>query len=153
MITNTQELHILEAWNEKYHKMLSAQIKRGMENRVKHGDWPAMAPLGYRNVKQNGKPHVALDPLVAPLVQQAFYFAAEGKHPLRKILSILTERGLLSRRGDPLTISALCKMLTNPFYMGQMRVKGCLHKGRYEPLIDEHMFAQVQRKLAKRQKN
>lgn len=83
-------------------------------------------------------------------MQQAFYFAAEGKYALRKILRVMTERGLRSRRGKPLTVSVLHKMLTNPFYTGKMRFRGELYVGLHQPLIEDFIFEKVQRNLAKR---
>src|SRR5258708_7918604 len=99
-----------------------------------------MAPLGYLNVRRKGEARAELDPLVAPLIQQAFYLAAEGKHSLRTIIRILTEHGLRSRRGKPLTVLVLLKILTNPFYVGKLPFKGELYLGIHRSLIDNRIF-------------
>src|SRR5579871_528484 len=147
-----QHPFVWEAIDDVFRKSLREQIRRSRAHRIEQGLWPGLAPLGYTNARRHGEPRIEVDPVAAPLVKQAFYLAAAGKYPVQTMRDMMTERGLLSRRGTPLAVLAWWKLLTNPFYIGQMRLNGTLHPGRHEPLIDKHTFEQVQRKLAKGQK-
>src|SRR5258708_10287970 len=150
-------LPMLDTWLEQYAQSqkehLSTLIQRGRLHSIKQGRWITVAPLGYLNVRRKGEARVEIDPSVALLVQQAFYFAAEGKYSSRKILHIMTERGLQSHRGKPLMVSVLQKMLTNPFYIGMMRFKNEQYIGLHQPLIEKSIFEKVQSNLAKRRKS
>lgn len=90
---------------------------------------------------------VEIDPGTATRVRQAFHLAADGERPLRTTLLLLTDLGLRSRRGKPLTLAALRKVLTNPFYAGWMPFQGGLYAGMHRPLIETEVFEEVQRNL------
>src|ERR1043166_8719108 len=126
----TQQSNILEVAHEFHNCLgnrLREQIRRGQQNCMEHGRWIGLAPMGYRNVRRKGEARVEVNPRVAPLIQQAFYLAAEGKHSPHTIRHILKERGLRSRRGKGMTTWVMIEILTNPFYMGKMRYKGELY--------------------------
>ena len=124
-----------------------------MRTPVPKGLQPCTPPLGYRSDKTTGRYQILVDNDVAVLVREAFYRAAEGKHPLRKILTIMTEHGLRSRTGKPLAISSFWKILTNPFYMGKLTYRGELYSGLHEPLVSQGCFDRVQSYLAKRKRS
>ena len=95
---------------------------------------------------------MAKDEFKAPIIQVAFRLAGEGNMSLRAILQRVTDLGLTSRNGKTLGTSTLRGILTNPFYMGQVRHNGLVRSGKHEMIIDERLFLNVQDNLAKRSK-
>ena len=104
-------------------------------------------PMGYVAVQKHGRTRVAIDHYTAPLIREAFHWAAEGKLPLRKVLEKLVMRGMAARRGKPMRASSFYKLLTDPFYCGMVRFNGMLLEGLHEPLVDRATFDRVQRTL------
>jgi hypothetical protein len=140
-----------EAWRQ-YRRMLGRSASRGMARKAEKGDLPGCAPVGYRNVRDGEKCWIELDERMAPLVRRVFQLAAEGDTSLRKILQIVTNEGLCSRNGKPLSVSSLHAMLNNPFYTGMLRYGGGLLPGNHPAIVDKFLFEQVQAALERRQR-
>lgn len=108
--------------------------------------------LGYLNVE--GEPgKVIVDKETALLVQESFRTVTASKYSLRKVLAHMTEQGLRSRKGKPLSISSFWDMLTCPFYAGFVVYQHRLYPGAHEPIIDVETYQVVQRKLMKRRRS
>ena len=128
-----------EQWRQDYHAHMGELSRQGMERKAASGILPCCAPVGYRNVGKK----IEIDPVLAPLVQEAFERAATSRLPLRTLLAEMTARGLVSRNGKPLKVSAFWYMLKNPFYTGMVRWKGKLIQGSHERLISQVLFESV----------
>lgn len=118
-----------------------------MASKARKGELPGCAPVGYRNERTYYETRIVLDEAMAPLVREAFDPAAEGKYPLRALLVIMAERGLRSRTGKLMGISSFWHMLTNPFYVGQMRYGHEIKLASHEALVGHSIFEQVQRQI------
>ncbi|MEX0827862.1 MAG: recombinase family protein [Haliea sp.] len=59
-------------------------------------------------------------------------------------------RGLATWQEQPLSPNSLSRMLHNPFYVGQVVVKGRQTPGKHQPLVSPELFSQVQTVLAHR---
>ncbi|MCG2947346.1 recombinase family protein, partial [Escherichia coli] len=64
----------------------------------------------------------------------------------------LEARGLTSlptpkRPSKPVGKSTLLRILTNPYYRGQVRFKGAVYPGIHEPLVPQEVWYQVQNVL------
>lgn len=105
-------------------------------------------PLGYKKVRLRGQMWVVVDQETAPLVREAFQLAALKNFTLRQIVTIVSKAGLVSRRGTPLSATALWRILGNPFYLGQIRYSGKVLQGMHEPLITQSEFEKVQQSLS-----
>jgi DNA invertase Pin-like site-specific DNA recombinase len=126
---------------------LSEEVRKGLNEKIARGEWPAWAPLGYRNVCDRKAPErIVLDPNTAPLVRKAFEYYASGEYSLTTLAVKLAEHGLVGRiRGKRLTRGYLQeRILTNPFYCGLMRYRGQLHPGSHPPIISLELFERVQ---------
>lgn len=132
-----------EEWRQDYHAHMGRLASRGMERKAASGVLPCCAPVGYRNIHKR----VEIDPVLAPLVRESFERAATSKLPLRSLLAEMTAKGLVSRSGKPLKVSAFWYMLKNPFYKGLMSWKGRLVQGSHEPLITRELFDAAQVRL------
>lgn len=128
------------------------KISEAMADKALAGGWPGQAPLGYCNVWNGQKRVIAVDLRRAPLIQRAFLLAEQPGTSLRLILADLTEQGLVSKRGKPLSVSAMWHILTDPFYVGRFQYRGELLQGTHQPLITQASFDRVQANLSKRRR-
>lgn len=152
-----QLLHAIMAANaEFYSRNLAAEALKGLIQKAKNGGTPTRAPLGYLPTRERIEGReirtVAVDPARAPLVRWAFEAYATGQYTLEVLLDELTKKGLRSREtpkrpSQPITRSALAKMLHNPYYIGTVRYRGVEYQGRHQPLVSPELFARVQQML------
>ena len=108
---------------------------------------------GYRNttVESNGRQaHIAaIDPERADLITWAFTAYATGDHTLKSLAAELNARGLTvpataNMPERPISIQSLHRMLSNPFYTGQIVYRGGLYPGTHQALTDPQTFQRVQ---------
>ena len=130
-----------------YHRELGQRASRAMAEKVAAGGWIGVAPTGYRNLRIGDETWIEIDPVMAPVVQEAFRLVAERGSSLQKATEVLVSRGLVSRTGRPVSTAALRKILTNPFYFGMIRYKGVLYSGKHEALVSRSLFDRVHRSL------
>src|SRR4051812_3898794 len=133
-----------------YHRYLGGLTKAGMDRKVQAGGYPGKAPTGYRNLRVGGEPRIKVDPVIGPLVAEAFHLAAQRRSSVRQVLAELTPKGLVSRNGEPLGPSALVGILRNPFYAGLVRYRGQLYRGVHEALVSRSLFERAGRSLRRR---
>jgi len=117
----------------------------GMKNRLKAGRWQWPAPTGYLPGSKSG-PSMVHDPIRGPLVKELFRLVSTGEHTKASALTAVTELGLRSRTGAPLTQETIRKMLVNPLYTGEILIAGWGQsvRGDFEPLVDQVTFELVQ---------
>lgn len=128
-------------------RALRDEVKKGLYGRLKQGVFPLPAPAGYVDM---GKGRVKeLDPIMAPLVKQAFELYATGRYSLTELKDEMHHRGLRNRKGGKFSKNGVSVILNNPFYFGLMRIKrtGQLFSGNHAPLISKSLFDRVQRIL------
>lgn len=89
---------------------------RGMQDAFKAGRWVWKAPRGY--VNQGG--FLKQDPIIGPLVRQAFQMRADG-YTKTEIVKILKRKGMQGAKGRSISTQSVSAMLKNPIYMGEMR--------------------------------
>lgn len=127
-------------------------IKQVMKSRAQRGFLPGPVPLGYVLRFDGGIGSIEPDTEMAPFIIAAFKRASTGRESLRRTLAILTEQGLRSRTGKPLSVSALWTILTNPFYTGMIRYKEEMLPGSQPPLISQELYEKVRQRLHERQR-
>ncbi len=128
----------------------SNTVRRRMAFANRRGVPTGPVPLGYLKVRRDGQTWVDVEETMAPLVREAFRLVALKKHPLRSIVATLNEAGLVSKRGTPLSATALWRILGNPFYYGMIRYAGAELQGAHEPLITKAAFDRAQEHLTAR---
>lgn len=126
-----------------YIRNLKDEVKKGFYGRLKQGVYPMPAPLGYLDGGA-GKPKI-LDPAKAPLMKMAFQLYATTKYSLERLEEELFELGLRSKSGRKVSDSTLSRLLSNPFYMGVIRIKktGETYLGIHEALVSKELFERV----------
>ena len=135
---------------DMYYAAMGRLASAAMFEKVRHGDLPGCPPVGYRNARYVHEPPIITDPVLAPLVREAFELAATGRYSLRKLLKAMTAKGLVSRNGKPMGVSAIRNMLGNPFYTGRIRYYGELVPGRHEALVGDNLFVEAREALRRR---
>jgi len=125
---------------------LREEVKKGMDEKVAQGGLPGRAPVGYRNDRLTRS--VVVDPIPARHVAWAFSRYASGTVSLSKLAEQLHERGFRSVYGGKVGVSALHKILRNPFYRGDVRYRGRIFPGNHEPLVTRELFQAVQDRLS-----
>ncbi len=132
-------------WSNTVRKRMAFANRRGVPT--------GPVPLGYLKVRRDGQTWVDIEETTAPLVREAFRLAALRKSTLRNVVARLSAMGLVSKRGTPLSATALWRVLTNPFYCGTIRYAGETLQGAHRPLVTQAEFDQVQERLTSRRRN
>ena len=135
-------LSIAFGQSKYYVDNLSENTKRGLRQKVRRGEMPGRAPLGYINDVRSKT--VVVDKRTAPLVLQVFELYKQGDQRLRDIADFLASKGIKTNGGLPLKKDQIAKMLTNPFYYGHFRYAGEIYEGKHTPLVSKKLFDQVQ---------
>ena len=129
-----------------YILQLKENTKRGLQQKIRDGEWPTKAPIGYLNYMDGKKRKIKVDEERAPLVKQAFEAYALGIYSVEEIWRRIKAAGLTNTLGGPVGRNTVHKMLKNPFYYGVMNVRGKqLVPHVYPPLIDRALFEKCQR--------
>jgi DNA invertase Pin-like site-specific DNA recombinase len=134
-------LSIMFGQSKYYVDSLSENTKRGLREKVRRGEFPSKAPIGYLNDYRTKK--VIVDRERAPIVKEAFELYATGSVTLDKLRAFFAERGLVSNTGRPFIRAYVSNMLSNPFYYGHFRYNGEVHEGGHEPIISKALFDKV----------
>ena len=135
-------LSIAFGQSKYYVDNLSENTKRGLRQKVRRGEMPGLAPLGYINDIRTKS--IVLDRRIAPLVLQAFELYARGDQRLRDIADFLANKGIKTTGGLSLKKDQIAKMLTNPFYYGHFRYGGEVYEGKHTPIVSKKLFDEVQ---------
>ena len=141
-------LNIAFGQSKYYVDSLSENTKRGLRQKVRRGEYPSVAPIGYINDVRNKS--IIIDRKKAKVIKAAFEYYATGNARLEDVSDFLAQRGILSRGGKRIHKTRATFILSNPFYTGLFKYSGELHEGNYEPIIAKKIFDKVQEVLKQR---
>ena len=146
--------------SKQYVDNLSVNTKRGLREKVRRGEMPGVAPIGYYNDLKTKTAKV--DKRLAPIVREAFELYARGDKRLDEIADFMYAKGIQTRSGKvrgkkttgkkPYHKNRIKRMLANPFYYGHFRYNGEVHEGKHKAIISKRLFDQVQVVLERRGK-
>jgi len=123
-----------------YSDAISDNVKRAFEQKLRKGEWPAMAPYGYKNItKTDGATDIMMDEYEAHIVKKAFELYATGAYSMDLLRAKIKEE-----HGIDWCKAYLDKILKNHFFYGIMVVKGKQYAHRYPCIITKTLFDQVQ---------
>ena len=131
-------LNIAFGQSKYYIDNLSENVKRGLRQKVRRGEYPGVAPTGYLNDKAVHR--MVVDPERFRLVRTLFELYATGDYTLKDLRDEVTRLGLTSRKGKVLTISNMQMILVNPFYYGAFKFNGELYEGKHTPTVAKKLF-------------
>ena len=125
---------------KSYVTQLSDNVRRSFEQKLKNGEWLGRAPFGYSNEDTpEGKKSIVPEPTQAKIVGSMYQWYATSSYSMKEIRKKLIEDyGLIK------SVSNIDKILKNPFYYGEMKIKNELYPHKYEPVITRGIFDQVQ---------
>jgi site-specific DNA recombinase len=131
-----------------YVDSLSENTKRGLRQKVRNGDYPGLAPIGYINDVRTKS--VVVDKRRAPLVVEVFERYVKGNQRLEDIAIFLASKGVRTSGNKLIPKEQVKYMLQNPFYYGHFRYMGEVHSGNHKPIIEKRLYDRVQAVLAHR---
>lgn len=145
---------IMSSIAEFYSRNLATETVKGLTQKAAQGGTTNRAPIGYVNVgvrDERGRENrtVQVDEERAPHITWAFQVYASGRWTLSQIHRELIARGLTTlptpkRPSKPIAISTLHRLLSNPYYKGDVRFKGATYKGSHEAIVPKEVWYQVQ---------
>ena len=131
---------------EDFTNRISENVKQSVERKIMLGEWSGAAPLGYRNSRsESDKSVITPDPERDFIIRRMFEEFSFGSDTLGSMVRKLKAWGLRSKRnGYYLSKAAVSKMFNNPFYYGEMRIKGEVYRHKYQPIISREVWEKCQ---------
>ncbi len=146
--------------SKQYVDNLSVNTKRGLRQKVRRGEMPGVAPIGYYNDIRTKTAKV--DKKIAPIIAEAFELYAKGDQRLDQIADFLYANDIMTKVGKllgkkttgkkPHSRTRVARMLANPFYYGHFCYLSEVHEGKHKAIISKKLFDQVQEVLKRRGK-
>ena len=104
-------LQVAFGQSKYYSDNLSENIKRGVRQKVRRGEWLNLAPFGYQNNPRirNIEPH----PVNSKIVVCAYEEYARGTHSFVSLGAFLADLGVVSRNDTPLAKVSIKRLLTH----------------------------------------
>jgi site-specific DNA recombinase len=125
---------------------------KGHRGAKKAGRWTGMAPVGYKNSRDEENRALIVPNEKAPLVRWVFEEVLKNERPLSEIRMELNKRGLYVTRSN------FSLLVRNNVYAGKIVVKATDTEpeititGLHEPIVTEELFDAVQLILSQRKK-
>ncbi len=129
---------------------LSENVKRGLRQKLRRGEFPSFAPIGFLNDLRTHA--IVVDKTRHKLVQKLFELYSSGDYPFKALADMFNELGLRSQRNSKMSASMIQHILGNPFYCGVFRYNGELYEGKHEPIITKKLFDKCQEVMKTRGK-
>ena len=143
-------LQVAFGQSKYYSDNLSENVKRGIRQKLRRGEWLTKAPFGYVNNPKTRtiEPH----PTLSKILVKAFEAYATGKYTLESLGKFLTEFGIESKNRTPYSKANIKRILTNQAYLGLISHKGEYFEGKFQPILDHATFEAVQEVLKRKSK-
>ena len=98
-------LQVAFGQSKYYSDNLSENVKRGIRQKLRRGEWTGLAPLGYVNNPKTR--NIDPNPVKARIVKKSFEEFAQGKHTLESLGDHLSFWGVVSKNGTKLCKATL----------------------------------------------
>ncbi len=136
-------LNIAFGQSQYYVENLTENVWRGIRQKLRRGEYPSRAPVGYLN---DTKAHtVIVDESKAPLVRRLFESYATDRYSASDLCGLAKEWGLTSLNGKEIRPNRMSTLLADPFYVGMFKYQGEIYDGAHPPIVPNSLFEQVQR--------
>lgn len=130
---------------KSYVLQLSENVKRSLDFKFKNGECIGYAPYGYENyTDETGKNSVRLKEPDATKVKSLFELYSLGGTSLHELARYSNEIGLRTRNGKKFSKSTMAYIIDNPFYYGELTVKGNKSTHIYPRLIKKALWDKCQ---------
>jgi len=132
---------IADIFAELEKDVIASRLKEGRINKAKNGDrGSGPTPFGYR--KDNDA--LIPDEKEAIWVDKIYRWRSKGRR-YSKIISLLNNRDVKSKRGKSFSTDALKYILSNPYYYGANNFGDIQGKGNHQPIISKRLYLKVQK--------
>lgn len=148
-------MYVEFAMSNQFITDLRKSTLRGLEDKIRAGIAPILAPVGYLNdvTKKQGLRDILPDPQRFDLVRKMWDLLLSGQYSPIRILDIATNQwGLRHRDGKPISRSKIYELFSNIFYTGQFSYRGEVHQGSHQPIITLEEYDRAQQILGKKGK-
>ena len=136
-------LQIAFGQSKYYIDNLSENVKRGLRQKLRRGEWPGLAPIGYLNDLKNHT--IVKDSKKFSLVKKLFELYATGNYSLKDLENLSISWDLESqRKRKGLSVSIIQRILRSGFYIGLFTYRDEAYQGIHEPMISKKLFDKVQ---------
>ena len=112
-------LNIAFGQSKYYVDSLAENTKRGLRQKVRRGEYPNSAPVGYLNDSRTKT--IVINKKRSLIIRQAFELYAQGNSRLEDIATFLAKQGMVTTGGKRIHINRVTSILKNPFYCGHFR--------------------------------
>jgi len=138
-------LNIAFGQSKYYVDNLSENVKRGNRQKIRRGEWPNKAPIGYLNSRVNQTKTIEVNKIKSKFIRLAFTKFASSGFTFTQIRDFLADNHVLGNRtNSKVHKDTIRRILSNPFYYGLMNYRGELYPGKHQPIITKKLFDQVQ---------
>lgn len=119
---------------------------RGINTKLEKGQFPGMAPTGYKNnvEKRQGEKDISPHPIYFTLMKKLFDFALTGNFSFEQLRLKAKDLGIKNNRGNFISKTGIQHTFTNPFYTGKFLYDGRIHQGSHVPMLTEDEFDLLQ---------
>jgi site-specific DNA recombinase len=124
---------------------LSQNVKRGIREKIRRGEFPGPAPIGYINNFK--KKNIEADPEHFDFVKALLEKYADGELKTYEIKQKFFEARIKTRSGGAVHLNTIRRMLMNPFYTGVFKLKKELYPGSHPKMISQETFEKIQARL------
>lgn len=130
--------HLQCGMSSLYPRNLSNEVKKGMLKKAELGFYPLSAPIGYKNIKKDGKSIIGIDEEVAPVIKRIYELYATGLYSYKSLAKKVQEEGFYPRK--TCQKSTIEYILTNPIYIGEFDFNGKRYKGNHKAIISKELW-------------
>lgn len=144
-------IEMIIEWSDEFYSInLANEVKRGMSQKAKKGEYCAYAPIGYKMVDKK----LEIDTEAKKTVLWMYETYAEGGK-VRQMAQQLNNQGLRTRFGNLIDHRFILYVISNPIYKGYIVFstdgrrkrfeeydpeRTIIQKGIHEPIIDEELW-------------
>jgi len=143
-------LNIAFGQSKYYVDNLGENVKRGNRQKIRRGEYPNKAPLGYVNDFKTKT--IKVDKKTAKIMVRVFKLFASGGYSFIGLQRYLTKNKIFSMYKRPVHLTSIRRSLSNPFYYGIFRYGGELYPGKHKPIISKKLFDKCQEVIRQKSK-
>lgn len=152
---------VIEWMDEFYSINLSAEVQRGMTEKVSRGEPVVPPPFGY--IMKEGRYYPDVESGAVEVVREIFERYANGEG-MRQIVTTFHNRGIKTKKGASIDNKRVSYILQNSCYIGKIRYSADGSKavsnrqfdsesimevdGLHEPIISMELWDKVQQRIA-----
>lgn len=150
-------MYVEFAMSNQFINDLKKNSARGVDDKLRSGNAPILAPLGYLNdiTKKQGLRDIIVDPNSFDLVRKMWDLFLTGHYSPQRIWFMATyEWGLRQKNGKPYSRSKIYELFANIFYTGKYYIYAGItyDNGVHKPMITLDEYDRAQKILGRKGK-